>query len=423
MNIKVTGKRLGGKVSLIGSKSDIHRLLICAALSRGETKIKGVTLSKDIKATADCLRAFAAELVHSGDTLTVKPYINMKKNATLDCNESGSTLRFLLPIIAALGIGARFEGRGRLPERPLSPLYELLTTNGVKMGEQLPLTMEGKLAGNVFEIDGSVSSQFVSGLLLAAPLLGGATVRVVGKAESVPYIGMTVDALRRFGVTVSENEPFCYTVTGGYDSPGEITAEGDWSNAAFWLTAAVLSDSHGFEVSNIKKDSLQGDKAILEILKKSGASFSQSDNAVAYISREKLIPFELDASQIPDLVPIAALLACGAEGKSRIYNAARLRIKESDRLSSVCNMINALGGEAAETDDGIIVNGRGILVGGRVNASNDHRIVMTAAVAALLCENAVEIEGAEAVDKSYPDFFAELTAKGMIVCPPASEQS
>ncbi len=423
MTYTVSGKGLCGIVELIGSKSDIHRLLICAALSDSETVIKGVTLSKDIKATADCINAFAAAVTVNADTLCIKPYKEIKKNATLDCNESGSTLRFLLPVLAALGVGAHFTGKGRLPERPLSPLYELLTANGVRMDARLPLTVEGKLTGNCFEIDGSVSSQFVSGLLLAAPLLGGATVRVTGKVESLPYILMTADAMRRFGVTVTESEPFTYTVSGSYKSPKIITAEGDWSNAAFWLTAAALSDSHGFTVTNIKKNSLQGDKAILDILKKSGAELEQTETAVKYICRKALKPFELDAAQIPDLVPIAALLACGADGESVIYNAARLRIKESDRLQSVAELICALGGDAKTASDGLVINGRGSLTGGRVNAHNDHRIVMTASVAALICDAPVEINGAEAVAKSYPDFFNELKTKGMVVCPHPSEQA
>lgn len=425
MNITLSGAKLCGEVQIIGSKSDIHRLLICAAFADKETEISGVTMSKDIAATVRCLRAFAADISINGDTLAVSPYKEIKKNALLDCGESGSTLRFLLPVVAALGADASFTGQGRLAERPLSPLYELLEENGVSLSKQgaFPLLMQGKFNKKEIEIDGSVSSQFISGLLFAAPLLGGATIRVTGKVESAPYILMTCNALRRFGVTVVEKTPYCFQVSGGYKSPSRLRAEGDWSNAAFWLVAAALSDSRGFTVENLNHESLQGDMEIVKLLERAGVVFERSKTGLRLVVSEEIKPLLIDAAQIPDLVPIVALLACKAKGDTRISGAARLIYKESNRLQSVSDMINALGGAVEIMPDGLVIHGKGGLKGGTVNAQNDHRIAMTAAVASLICDVAVTIEGAEAVEKSYPAFYEEFTAKGATICPQASEQN
>ncbi len=425
MNITVNGEKLHETVSLIGSKSDIHRLLICAAFADGVTEISGVTLSKDIAATVRCLRAFAADIVAEGDVLRVSPYGDLKRGAVLDCGESGSTLRFLLPVVAALGIGASFTGQGRLAERPLSPLYELLVENGVVLSEQgkFPLNMGGKFDKIDMEIDGSVSSQFVSGLLFAAPLLGGATIRVIGKVESAPYILMTCNALRRFGVCVEEKEPFCFEVSGNYKAQGKLKAEGDWSNAAFWLVAAAISDSRGFVVENLNHSSLQGDMEIVKLLEAAGVKFEKTATGLKLASAEKIHSVDVNAAQIPDLVPVLALFACKAEGETVISGASRLVHKESNRLQSVTDMIKALGGDIEMKSDGLVVRGNGRLKGGTVDAQNDHRIAMTAAMASLICDGSVTIREAESVDKSYPTFFEEIKAKGMVICPQASAQN
>ncbi len=425
MNIQISGGAISGEVSLIGSKSHIHRLLICAALADDVTEISGVTMSKDIAATVRCLRAFAADIEESDGVLRIKPYKEIKKNAVLDCGESGSTLRFLLPVACAVGADAEFTGQGRLADRPLSPLYELLAENGASLTAQgsFPLSTSGKFEKKEIEIDGSVSSQFVSGLLFAAPLMGGARIKVTGKVESAPYIGMTVNAMRQFGVRVEECSPYFFEISGKYKACGKLNAEGDWSNAAFWLVAAAISHSRDFSVENLNIDSLQGDKAIVSLLEEVGALFEQNEAGLRLASAGKIKPISVDAAQIPDLVPILAVLACSAEGDTEIYNAARLALKESNRLQSVTDMIKALGGSIDMHPDGLTVHGKGRLSGGTVDAQNDHRIAMSAAVAALICDGPVLINGAEAVEKSYPAFFEEMKSKGMVVCPPASVQN
>lgn len=428
MNISVTGRSLSGAANIISSKSDLHRLLICAALSKTPTIINGVTISKDIAATIDCLRAFAAEIEIKNDVIVVRPYAAPKKSPVLDCNESGSTLRFLLPVIAALGIGGSFIGSDRLAERPLSPLYELLESNGCSLSPQghFPLKISGKLSGNRFCISGDISSQFISGLLFSAPLLRtGCEIQITGKVESYPYIQMTLNAMQRFGVQISKEKPFTFKISKNdyYNSPGEIMAEGDWSNAAFWLVAAAISKSYNFVLSNLNRASLQGDMLIVSLLQKAGVKFKITGNALQIIDAANLSPLHIDAAQIPDLVPVLAVFASAISGETVIYNAQRLIYKESNRLLTVNNMVSALGGQIRMTDDGLVINGTGRLCGGEVNACNDHRIAMAAAVASFICESPVTILDAQAVEKSYPNFYKEFASKGMIICPPFSEQN
>ena len=428
MNITVTGKSLSGRANIIASKSDLHRLLICAALSRTPTTIHGATLSKDIAATIDCLRAFAAEIEIETGAIVVCPYAEPKQAPVLDCNESGSTLRFLLPVIAALGTGGSFTGRGRLAERPLSPLYELLEAGGCRLSPQgqFPLQINGRLVGNHFSLSGSVSSQFISGLLFAAPLLGsGCEIQVTGKVESYPYIQMTCNAMRRFGVQIIEEPPCTFKISKneGYISPGALIAEGDWSNAAFWLVAAAISKSYTFVLGNLNHVSLQGDMQLVSLLREAGVKLNISGNTLQITDATNLCPLQIDAAQIPDLVPVLAVLACAICGQTVIFNAQRLVYKESNRLQTVCDMISTLGGHIRMTEDGLVINGTGRLRGGQVNACNDHRIAMAAAVAAFICESPVTILDAQAVEKSYPDFYKEFASKGMVLCPPLSEQN
>ncbi len=426
MTLTVSGRRLKGTATAPASKSVLHRLLICAALSDVPTVLENCSLSQDITATAECLRALGADITVNGAEMTVQPIREVQANAQLDCGESGSTLRFLLPIAAALG-GAQFTGRGRLAERPLSPLYELLCDNGCILSPQgeFPLTVSGKLNGERFCIDGGVSSQFISGLLLAAPLTGRTCeICVTGTVESRPYIDLTIAAMRRFGVEVIENGAI-FTVAAGsrYRSPGRVAAEGDWSNGAFWLVAAAILREGGLCVAGLEADSLQGDRAIATLLCEAGATVGESKDGFCVSGSSLRYPLRVDAAQIPDLVPILAVLAAAIPGRSVIYNARRLRLKESDRLCSVHAMLTALGGTVTMDEESLTIEGTGQLVGGTVDACNDHRIAMSAAVAACICEQPVVINGAEAVRKSYPSFFKEFAERGMCVCPPYSGEN
>ncbi len=415
MTVTVSGRTLNGCTAMIASKSVVHRLLICAALCDTKTVIEGVTYSEDINATIACLRASLADVLCEGDRVTVIPRAHKTVDALLDCGESGSTLRFLLPIMAACG-GARFTGRGRLSERPLTPIYPVLEAHGCRLSAEgeFPLSVTGRLQGDVFEINGSLSSQFVSGLLMAAPLLGTpCRIRVTGEMASYPYIALTIEALAKFGVTVTE-ENATFTVSGSYTAVGKLSAEGDWSNAAFWLVGAALSQSSGFEVSGLSVDSCQGDKAIISLLEQAGFSPENSRDIWRVLGGKNRQPLRVDAEAIPDLVPIVAVLASALPGQTVIYNAERLIHKESNRLQSVRDMLSALGGNVVITTDGLRIQG-GALTGGTVQSCNDHRIVMSAAIAALICKEPVTIIGAEAVNKSYPTFFEEIEKRGMSV--------
>ena len=374
MDIRITPAKLRGKVKAIPSKSDAHRTLICAALSNYTDIGKIPVASEDVKATVNALKI-----------------LNGAKTA--DCGESGSTLRFLLPVAAALGISAEFKGSGRLPERPIKPMLDLLREHGCSIdGDALPFVVQGALQSGVYKVRGDISSQYISGLLLALPLLEGESkITLTTHLESRPYVDLTKNKLRTFGVsviTVSDG----WLIPGGqkYTSPKNISVEGDWSNAAFWLTANALGSN--IKVTGLDDNSCQGDLRIRDLTLKPKLS--------------------IDVKDIPDLVPILAILACGAKCDTVLRGCARLRFKESDRIKSVCAMVNNLGGVAEEKSDRIVIRGTGSLKGGSVQSENDHRIVMAAAIAATICENDVVIQDAEAVNKSYPHFFKDYNSLG-----------
>ncbi len=419
MKATIKGKSLSGVVTVPSSKSQVHRALICAALADIPTEIRFYGRSNDIIATADCMRSIGATVDSESFGFRVSPITrnSIIRGAMLRCSESGSTLRFLLPVVAALGADASFFTEGRLSERPLAPLDSLLEDNGCSIvRDKNIISCLGKFFGNSsennFSIDGGVSSQFISGLLMALPIIGGGRITVTGKCESKGYINMTVDVMKKFSVSVKERDNV-YTVSGSYKSPRKLTAEGDWSSATFWATADALGSN--ITLSGMDGNSLQGDVAALSLLEKMGASFSfnPSDGAIEKTSEEYFLHgIEFDASDIPDAVPAMAVAACGAEGITEIKGASRLRLKESDRLATVSEMISACGGRVVEHDDGLSVYGCGRLSGGRVNAHGDHRIAMSAAVLSLICDGEVVIDGAETVSKSYPDFWNDFAALG-----------
>jgi len=406
MNVTLEKKQINGTLTAIPSKSMAHRLLICAALSEGETVIDCHSLSEDIEATASCLSAMGADIRYTDGAFTVRGG-NFGK-VECDCGESGSTLRFLLPVLCALGNGGSITMRGRLPKRPIEPLRSELISHGCSISEEgvNPLTFEGKLSGGIYTIPGDISSQYISGLLFALPLTGKrCEIHITGRIESMPYIKMTLDAIGQFGINFTL-EDGVITIPEGqkYTTPERAKVEGDWSNAAFPLCAAAL----GGEVTLTGiGESLQGDREILNVLRDFGADVTEADDCVT-VKKNKLQPITLDATDVPDLVPVIAITALGAVGKTVITGASRLRIKESDRIATVSEMIRNLGGEAEELPDGIIVHGKGTLQGGTVYACGDHRIAMSAAVASVICDNSVTITGAEAVGKSYPKFFRDF---------------
>lgn len=427
---------LAGSIAAISSKSVAHRLIIAAALANGRTRIACSTTCADIDATVRCLTALGARIDRTEEGYDVTPVPKSRergilaacKGAVLDCGESGSTLRFLLPVAGALGADATLTGSARLGERPLDDLTGELLAGGCAL-EGLggfPLSISGRLRPGRFILPGDVSSQYISGLLLAAPLLDGPVeILVRGRIESRPYVALTIEALRAFQVPVAERrlvgataeEPqTLFTVGGeGYRTPGEVSVEGDWSNAAFWLCAGALG-REPVTVTGLSLNSAQGDRAIMATLMRFGAKVLRSRGA-ATVRPDRLAGFTLSARDIPDLVPVVAAVAACAAGTTTITDCARLRIKESDRLATTTETLRALGADIAVQGDSLIINGRPSLTGGTVDAHNDHRIAMTAAVAALRADGPVTIVGAEAVAKSYPAFFDDYRALGgRVVC-------
>ena len=413
MEMRCTPAILSGKIKAISSKSHAHRVLICAALSNEPTKISCNVLSKDITATVECLKNLGAGISINGDEILVTPK-GFNKKAEIDCGESGSTLRFLLPLVSALGIDTTINAHGRLPERPLSPLKEELEKKGVvfETDNEFPLHITGNLQSGEYELAGNVSSQFVSGLLFALPLLNGdSKVKLIPPIESKSYIDITVDTLRDFGVEIEEAEN-TYIIKGNqkYISPREITIDGDWSNSAFFLCAGALSKD-GVTVSGLNINSTQGDKKILDILKRMGASVEVNDEIT--VKKNKLMGTMVNGGDIPDLVPIVSVMGAMCDkGVTHIVNASRLRLKESDRIATTEALLTKSGAAVSETDDGLVIWGENNLIGGRVDGANDHRIVMSAAILSCLCALPVDIVGAEAVEKSYPHFFEDFNRLG-----------
>ncbi|MBR1824013.1 MAG: 3-phosphoshikimate 1-carboxyvinyltransferase [Ruminococcus sp.] len=407
MDIRISPSVLKGTVDIPSSKSCAHRAIICAALSSDSepSVLSGISFSKDIEATLGAMEAFGAkwELTDKeSGTVTVYGIGSQRVSGkrTVDCNESGSTLRFVIPIAAALGYDTEFLGRGRLPQRPIDIYTRELGKNGITFNynNTMPFDITGQLRSGTYEIEGNVSSQFITGLLFALPMLeGDSVIKLTSHLESRPYVDITIDTMKRFGISVEENED-SYTVRGGqkYRSHSE-RVEGDYSQAAFFCVANAVNSQ--VELKNLLPESVQGDRRITDIVSET-------------CSGGKIGSFRADCSDIPDLVPILSVLAAYGSGESVIYNAQRLRIKESDRLETTAAMLNALGGDVSVTDDGLIIRPTNTLSGGTVDGCGDHRIVMAASIAALGCTGDVVITGAEAVEKSYPDFFKDYTKLG-----------
>ena len=381
MDMTITPRPLRGDITVITSKSQAHRLLICAAFADGPTDLICPDTNRDIEATVDCLNALGASITRTDSGYCVFPVEKAPASATLNCCESGSTLRFMLPIVGALGVDATFQMAGRLPQRPLSPLWEEMERMGCQLTRPTTDTLrcQGKLRPGKYSIDGGVSSQYITGLLFAQSLIDGeSSLEVTGKIESLPYIRLTENAMALFDAP-------------HYHSPGRLTVEGDWSNGAFWVAAQMLDND--LSIHGLNETSIQGDRAVVDICRDLLAGTPT-----------------VDASDIPDLVPILSIVA-GAKNGAVFTNIQRLRIKESDRVASTIAMVEALGGRAWATEDTLTVCGTGYR-GGTVDAQNDHRIAMSAAIAATVCTEPVTILGAEAVKKSYPKFWDEYARLG-----------
>ncbi len=377
MDITISPKKLSGSIDAIPSKSQAHRVLICAALSDNGTEVICPDTNRDIEATAACLNAIGAQITRTADGYSIIPIKNISKTAHIHCGESGSTLRFMLPIVGALGIDTTIHMEGRLPNRPLSPLWEEMERRGCSLTRPIADTIRctGKLQPGTYTIDGGVSSQYITGLMLALPLIGKNTsVEVTGTLQSESYVKLTKQVLSMFQTDSSEAP---------YHSPNTIRIEGDWSNGAFFVAANELGNS--IQISGLNAESVQGDRVCAQLVEQ---------------LQERIT---IDAADIPDLVPILAVTAACKKG-AVFHNIARLRLKESDRVQSVIALLEALGANAKATENTLEVY-PAIFHSCEVDSFNDHRIAMSAAIAATCANGPVTIKNAQCVEKSYPMFW------------------
>lgn len=412
MNTTVSPGHRTGEVTIPSSKSAAHRLLLCAALGKERVRVRCRGISKDIAATIDCLNALGASISAQGEWIDVTPIQRVPTGERrLPCGESGSTLRFLLPLVGALGAQAVFVREGRLPQRPLHPLDDVLRAHGMTLREDGALLhCAGQLTPGEFSLPGDVSSQYISGLLMALPLLPEQSrLHITGKIESAAYITMTEDALREGGIAFAR-EGAVYQLPGAQrpSFPPELAVEGDFSGAAFFLCIGALS-TQGVTVHGLREHSSQGDRAVLDILETMGAQVERCGESVT-VRRGSLHGCTIDAAPIPDLIPVLSTLAAVADGETRVLNAGRLRLKESDRLQTTAQLLRTLGAQITEQPEGLTITGCAQLTGGTVDSCDDHRIAMSAAVAACAASAAVTVQGSECVQKSYPGFWHDLDA-------------
>ena len=384
MDIRIIPQKLRGAVTPPASKSMAHRAVLAMALAGGTGTLSNLSDSQDIQATKRCVAALKAPRPE-GEL----PF--------LDCGESGSTLRFLIPIALAVAGGGVFTGHGRLMERPQQPYFDIFDEKGIFYGQKgSVLTVRGTLTPGVYRLPGNVSSQFVTGLLYALPLLpGDSTIEITTPLESGGYVDMTLDMLEKFGISVQNKNYAVFHISGNQVYQGrDITVEGDWSQAGFWYSANFLDNQ--VAIQGLNADSTQGDRVVASL----------------YWKLAKPGDTDIDVSGCPDLLPPLAVMAAVRSGTTRFVNAARLRIKESDRLATTAALLNALGGHAEEGPDSLTVRGVPAFSGGTVDGANDHRIVMAAAIAATRSSAPVTILGAEAVRKSYPSFWEDYKRLG-----------
>lgn len=414
-HVIINPNKLKGELTIPPSKSMSHRAVICAGLSEGFSNISNIMFSQDIDATCDAMRSLGVNVERNDDSLKIQGTSEIKVvNPTINCFESGSTIRFLIPIAATSGQQVTFEGKGKLVERPLKSYYDIFDLQKIdytNVDGKLPLTINGKLKPGRFEIRGDVSSQFISGLLFALPLLDGdSKIIITTELESKPYVDLTLQMLNDFKVEVENHDYQEFIIKGNQKYiASDYRVEGDFSQVAFWLVAGLLGAD--IVCGGLKLDSLQGDKAILSIIEDmKGKLVIEGDKVQALPSKTK--GAVIDASQCPDLVPVLTVLAALSEGTTEIVNAARLRIKESDRLTAISTELKKLGADIEEKEDGLIIRGKDSLNGGEVHSWNDHRIAMAMAVASLKCNEPIIIKDADCVKKSYPHFWSDFKKLG-----------
>ena len=414
MTVLLPGGPRHGLVNAVPSKSAAHRLFYCAALGTEPCTLPCDPLSDDLAATLACLGALGAGISLADGAVHIAPIRLVPSSALLlPCGESGTTLRFLLPLAGVLGVQAAFDRRGRLPARPLSPFAGELERHGLRIREDgALLRVSGRLRGGDWTLPGDVSSQFISALLLALPLLAEpSTLAVTGRLESAPYVALTEELLRTASIRFDKAQNR-YTIPGGQrpQLPPALAVEGDWSAAAPFLAMGALSDE-GVTVAGLRSDSAQGDRAIAALLRRFGAEVLTEPDRVT-VRKKDLRGVTVDVSQTPDLAPVAAALGALAAGETRIENAARLRLKESDRLAATAALLSSLGADVRELPDGLVVRGKAALPGGVCDSFDDHRLAMAAAVVSCGCAAGLTLRGADCVGKSCPRFWEDFASLG-----------
>lgn len=412
-DFKLFPSSLTGSVKVPPSKSLSHRALICAALADGESTISNIIYSDDINATIEALQSLGASFEKKEDSVVVHGVKKLKlKNKEVYCNESGSTLRFLIPIFSLTNKEIYFTGKESLIKRPQS-VYKIIFNNdrNTFYQEETRIVVKGSVKARKYKIKGNISSQFFSGLLFSLPLLkNDSTIYIDGPLESKSYIDLTIDVLKDFGVIIKEIDNGYFIEGSQTYTPTNFKVEGDYSQAAFFLVAGLLN---GFvSVDDLNAQSVQGDKEIIDIIKAMKGKVIFAENGLA-TETSKTVSTTIDLSNCPDLGPIVSLLACLSEGETKIINAGRLRIKESDRIESTVATLKSLGATIKAKEDQIIINGVSSLKGDvTLDSYNDHRIAMMLSMAALRCEKPITLKRANSVNKSYPQFFEDYKSLG-----------
>lgn len=420
--VKIVPAKLEGEIKIPPSKSISHRAIICAGLCSGISSIENIAFSDDIIATLDGMKALGINYENIEDdsqietkNILIRGSEELKLiNNEINCKESGSTLRFFIPIVSLIGENVTFNGEGKLVERPLNVYYDIFKKQGIQYSNnnnKLPLNVSGLLKPGIFEIRGDISSQFITGLMFALPMLDGDSKIIISTdLESKGYVDLTIDVLEKFSIKIENNDYKEFYIKGNQKYKySNYRVEGDFSQAAFWITAGLLGSN--IKCSDIKIDSLQGDKAILDIVKDMGADIAENNDLIE-IKSSQTKGTTIDASQCPDIVPILAVLGSLSNGTTKIINASRLRIKESDRLKAVATELSKLGADVKELEDGLVINGREKLKGGTVDSWNDHRIAMALAIASIKCSEPVIIQNSDVVKKSYPTFWKDFKKLG-----------
>jgi 3-phosphoshikimate 1-carboxyvinyltransferase len=423
-SVKINPMTLEGEINIPPSKSMSHRAIICASLSRGESLIHNISYSDDIIATIEGMKALGVEVLEEildQDTgtysLRIKGVEEFKlQSDSVNCKESGSTIRFLIPILMLAGEKFKITGEGRLVERPLDTYYRIFEQQGIEYantGGILPLEIEGCLKPDTFSIEGNISSQFITGLLFTLPLLDGDSRIVVTESEleSKGYVDLTIDILRKFGIEIENRDYKEFFIKGNQSYVSrEYKVEGDYSQGAFWIVAGLLDGK--IVCKDLEKSSLQGDKEVVEIVERMGGKISVAEDSIT-VEKSETRGTVIDASQCPDIIPVLSVLAALSEGETRVINGKRLRIKESDRITSTRTELEKLGADIREEGDGLVIVGKPMLEGGVVLDSwNDHRIAMAMGVASIRCKEPVEITNSGSVSKSYPHFWEDFKKLG-----------